>query len=89
VDIRVGIIIAMKREDTALIAISAADGSQVNFTTQSSEIKADFLPAVRIVSMLVRVWVGDGVRARSSLLLFMIESMCVGSILPVVRMISI
>jgi len=31
----------------------------------------------------------DGVRATSWLLLFMIDPMCVGRILPVVRMISI
>ena len=66
-------------------ATSAADSSQVNCTTQSSEIKAGCLPTARMVG----VWVGDGVRARSWLLLFMIESMCVGSILPVVRMVSI
>jgi hypothetical protein len=75
----------MKREDKTLRSISAGGSSQVNYTTQSSEIKAGCLPAARIVG----VWMADGVRAHSSLLLFMIKSMCVGRILPVVRAVSI
>jgi len=81
----VGIIIAMKREDTNLIAISAADSSQVNVVTQSSEIKAGCLPAARIVG----VSVNGGWRACSHLVtLFMTHFMCVGRNLPVVRTVS-
>jgi hypothetical protein len=50
----VGIIIAIRREDMALSAVCVADSSQLNCTTQSSEIKAGCLPAARIVG----VWVG-------------------------------
>ena len=54
--LRVGIIIAMKREDTALSAISAVDSSQTNFTTQSGEIKAGCLPAARNMGMWLGGW---------------------------------
>ena len=95
----VGEINPRKGGDTDMSAVSAADSSQVSFTTHRSVIRDGGLlllescvcvcVCVCVVGGLVVGGLVVGVLASSWLLLFTVQSMCDGSILPVIRMLSI
>ena len=92
----VGEIIPRNVGDTDMSAVSAADSGQVKFTTHRSAIRdGSLLLLESCVCVCARVcvwvfgWMVVGVLVSSWLLLFRVQSMCDGSMLPVVRMLSI